>query len=120
MKNIRVAGKNIAATAVLFFFAVYMSGCATTGPKTELRTTEFQNTLGAALAIAGMGYGAYEGSRMSGGGGAGLAYGVLGGLAGGTAVGLAYWGLMNLVGERAETGGRETQKEDMNILLPKE
>jgi hypothetical protein len=115
--------KKAAAIVVTLFFVIYITGCATAGAgrKNELRTTEFQNTVGAAIVIAGMGSGAYAGSQLSGSGGAGLAYGVLGGLFGGAVVGLAYWGVLYLIGDKAEAeGDQEAPKGDLNILLPKE
>jgi len=115
--------KKAAAMIVTLFFVIYITGCATAGAgsKTELRTTEFQNTVGAAVVIAGMGSGAYAGSRLQGSGGAGLAYGVLGGLFGGAVVGLAYWGLLYLIGDKVEVEeSSEPPKFDTNLMLPKD
>ncbi len=116
--------KKIIAVIVPLSFILCISGCATTaadGRKTELRTTEFQNTLGAALVITGMAGGAVIGGKMSNGSdGQNLTYGILGGIIGTAAVGGAYWLFLNIVGERVPVDDKDEEpKVDIDVLMPK-
>jgi hypothetical protein len=112
-----------AAVSVLLALVVCVCGCATAGAqKTELRTTVFENTVGAALAITGMAAGAYEGAAMSDGSGAkGLTYGIIGGFAGAVVTGGVYWLLLNIIGEHVPVGDNgETPKAEPDVLMPKD
>ena len=115
MKTNKTAAVLIAA--VLFFQA---TGCATAGGK-RLKTSEFQNAVGAACVLAGMGAGAYEGASLAGGNSNSFYFGFAGGLLGAAAAGAAYWLILNLTGEKIDEDslGNTLPAED-KLLLPKE
>ena len=117
MKKISCKTAALAIAAVLLFLA---SGCATTGGK-RLKTNEFQNALGAACVLAGMGGGAYAGAQLAGGNNNSFISGAAGGLVGAAAAGGLYWLILNLVVEKtdADSGGTTLPAEE-KVLLPKE
>jgi hypothetical protein len=114
MKKNKTAAAIIAA--VLF---LSVSGCITTGG-TKLKNNEFQNAIGAAGVLAGMGAGAYAGVTMAGGNDKSLLFGMTGGMLGAIAAGGVYWIVINLIGEKVDVNSPEKFPADDKLLLPQE